>query len=111
MCRFRTCSQEAHYLSQHWHGIFPDRTASEDGPAFVNQCPTAPGMFYQYNYPLLNQTSTYWFHSHLLTQYVDGERGVLVVLFDIATDLDDPLGNSYDVDTDATIVTLADWYV
>ncbi|KAJ6579664.1 laccase [Mycena vulgaris] len=24
--------------SIHWHGIFQDRTASEDGPAFVNQC-------------------------------------------------------------------------
>ncbi|KAJ7124461.1 laccase 16 [Mycena epipterygia] len=104
--------------SIHWHGIFQDRTASEDGPAFVNQCPIAPGMFYQYNYPLLNQTGTYWFHSHLSTQYVDGERGVLVILrlvarfsvCDIATDPDDPLGDLYDVDDDSTIITLADWY-
>ncbi|KAJ7131046.1 Cupredoxin [Mycena epipterygia] len=26
------------------------------------------------------------------------------------TDLDDPLGNLYDVDDDSTVVTLADWY-
>ncbi|KAJ6550230.1 laccase 16 [Mycena capillaripes] len=83
--------------SIHWHGIFQDRTASEDGPSFVNQC--------QYNYPLLNQTGTYWFHSHLSTQYVDGERGVLVI-----SDPDDPLGHLYDVDDASTIITLADWY-
>ncbi|KAF7341807.1 Laccase 17 [Mycena sanguinolenta] len=32
--------------SIHWHGLFQDRTASEDGPSFVNQCPIAPGHFY-----------------------------------------------------------------
>ncbi|KAJ7124460.1 laccase 17 [Mycena epipterygia] len=116
--------------SIHWHGIFQDRTASEDGPAFVNQCPIAPGMFYvkrsatEYNYPLLNQTGTYWFHSHLSTQYVDGERGVLVICKHIlipfsitgitdtllTDDPDDPLGDLYDVDDDSTIITLADWY-
>ncbi|KAJ7124448.1 laccase [Mycena epipterygia] len=87
-------------------------------PAFVTQCPIAPGLFYQYNYPLLNQTGTFWFHSHLSTQYVDGERGVLVIsrfcaqfsVCDIGTDPDDPLGDLYDVDDDATIITLADWY-
>ncbi|KAJ6452315.1 laccase 17 [Mycena vitilis] len=88
----------------HWHGIFQDRTASEDGPAFVNQCPIAHGEFYGYNYPLLNQTGTYWFHSHLSTQYVDGERGTLVIY------PDDPLGHLYDVDDESTVITLADWY-
>ncbi|KAF7341772.1 Multicopper oxidase [Mycena sanguinolenta] len=32
--------------SIHWHGLFQDRTASEDGPSFVNQCPIGPGHFY-----------------------------------------------------------------
>ncbi|KAJ7101875.1 Cupredoxin [Mycena epipterygia] len=31
------------------------------------------------NFPLLGQTGTYWFHSHLSTQYIDGERGTLVI--------------------------------
>ncbi|KAJ6550122.1 laccase 16 [Mycena capillaripes] len=92
--------------SIHWHGIFQDRTASEDGPSFVNQCPIPDGGFYrEYNYPLLSQTGTYWFHSHLSTQYVDGERGVLVIY-----DPEDPLGHLYDVDDESTIITLADWY-
>ncbi|KAF7346709.1 Laccase 16 [Mycena sanguinolenta] len=94
----------------HWHGLFQMRTASEDGPAFVNQCPIALNQFYQYiiphmTSPLNNQTGTFWFHSHLSTQYVDGERGVVVVY-----DPEDPLGHLYDVDDDSTIITLADWY-
>ncbi|KAJ7713598.1 putative laccase 6 precursor [Mycena metata] len=91
--------------SIHWHGLFQDRTASEDGPAFVNQCPIAPGSFYQYNFPVGNQTGTYWFHSHLSTQYADGERGTLVIY-----DPDDPQKNLWDVDDASTVITLADWY-
>ncbi|KAJ6536429.1 laccase 16 [Mycena vulgaris] len=90
---------------QHWHGIFQDRTSSEDGPSFVNQCPIAPGSFYQYNFPLLEQTGTYWFHSHLSTQYIDGERGTLVIC-----NPDDPQKALWDVDDPSTIITLADWY-
>jgi len=89
----------------HWHGLFQERTGSEDGPAFVNQCPIANDQFYVYDYPLDNQTGTFWFHSHLSTQYVDGERGVLVIY-----DPNDPLADLYDVDDDSTIIALADWY-
>ncbi|KAJ7150535.1 laccase [Mycena crocata] len=90
--------------SIHWHGILQSRTATEDGPSFVNQCPIAPQKFYQYNFPLLDQTGTYWYHSHLSTQYIDGARGVLVVY------PDDPLKHMWDVDDKNTIITLADWY-
>ncbi|KAJ7676837.1 laccase 17 [Mycena polygramma] len=90
--------------SVHWHGIFQDRTATEDGPSFVNQCPVAPGHFYQYNFPLFNQTGSYWFHSHLSTQYIDGERGTLVIY------PDDPQKSLWDFDDQNTIITLADWY-
>ncbi|KAJ6578235.1 Cupredoxin [Mycena capillaripes] len=85
-------------------GLFQSQTGSEDGPSFVNQCPIANGQFYQYNIPLRNQTGTFWFHSHLSTQYVDGERGTLVIY------PDDPLMDLYDVDNEQTIITLADWY-
>ncbi|KAJ6562302.1 laccase 16, partial [Mycena capillaripes] len=91
--------------SIHWHGIFQDRTATEDGPSFVNQCPISPNASYQYNFPLFNQTGTYWFHSHLSTQYIDGERGTLVIY------PDDPQKSMWDVDDVSTIITLADWYV
>ncbi|KAF9482102.1 laccase 16 [Pholiota conissans] len=92
-------------VSIHWHGLFQSRTGSEDGPAFVNQCPIAPGHSYTYDIPLNGQAGTFWYHSHLSSQYVDGLRGALVVYDPI-----DPHLSLYDVDDASTVITLADWY-
>ncbi|KAF8523282.1 laccase [Hysterangium stoloniferum] len=91
--------------SIHWHGLFQHRTASEDGPAMVTQCPIAPGHSYTYDIPLNGQSGTFWYHSHLSTQYVDGLRGPLVIY-----DNNDPNIGLYDVDDATTVITLADWY-
>ncbi|GLB41486.1 putative multicopper oxidase family protein [Lyophyllum shimeji] len=89
----------------HWHGLYQFRTASEDGPAGVNQCPIAPGHSYTYDIPLNGQAGTFWYHSHLSSQYVDGLRGPLVVY-----DPQDPHLALYDIDDANTVITLADWY-
>jgi len=91
--------------SIHWHGLFQHRTNEADGPAFVSQCPIAPNNSFLYNIPLREQTGTFWYHSHLSTQYCDGLRGPLVIY-----DPEDPLKDMYDVDDESTIITLADWY-
>ncbi|KAF5360046.1 hypothetical protein D9758_007627 [Tetrapyrgos nigripes] len=92
-------------LTIHWHGLFQMRTASEDGPAFVNQCPVSPQHSYTYDIPLNGQAGTFWYHSHLSSQYVDGLRGPFVVY-----DAEDPHLSLYDVDDENTVITLADWY-
>ncbi|PPQ70228.1 hypothetical protein CVT24_013086 [Panaeolus cyanescens] len=84
--------------SIHWHGLFQVRTASEDGPAMVNQCPIAPGHSYTYDIPLNGQSGTFWYHSHLSSH-------ALVVY-----DPQDPHASLYDVDDASTVITLADWY-
>ncbi|KAG9084204.1 laccase [Ceratobasidium sp. 370] len=89
----------------HWHGLFQASTAMEDGPAFVTQCPISQFNSYTYEIPLHDQTGTFWYHSHLSSQYVDGLRGPLVIY-----DPDDPQKNLYDVDDASTVITLADWY-
>ncbi|KAF8521720.1 laccase [Hysterangium stoloniferum] len=91
--------------SVHWHGIFQPRNAFNDGPSFVTQCPIAPNQTYQYQLVLGQQTGTFWYHSHLSTQYVDGLRGPLVIY-----DPDDPHKGLYDVDDATTVITLSDWY-
>jgi iron transport multicopper oxidase len=65
---------------------------------------------------------TFWYHSHFEAQYCDGLRGALII-----DDPNDPQKSLYDVDngekdlikrtshrpkisSDATIITLADWY-
>ncbi|KAF8907135.1 putative laccase 1d precursor [Mucidula mucida] len=92
-------------FSIHWHGFFQAKTSAMDGPAFVNQCPIAPGADFTYAFDTAGQTGSYWYHSHLSTQYCDGLRGAFIVY-----DPDDPLAHLYDVDDESTIITLADWY-
>ncbi|KAH8824577.1 laccase [Flagelloscypha sp. PMI_526] len=89
----------------HWHGLFQFRTSSEDGPAFVNQCPIAPNHSYTYDIPLNGQAGTFWYHSHLESQYIDGLKGALVIY-----DSDDPHKSRYDIDDANTVITLSDWY-
>ncbi|KAL4252548.1 Laccase [Abortiporus biennis] len=89
----------------HWHGFFQKGTNWADGPAFVNQCPIASGDSFLYNFNAPDQAGTFWYHSHLSTQYCDGLRGPFVVY-----DPSDPHASLYDVDDESTVITLADWY-
>ncbi|KAF8071931.1 Cu-oxidase-domain-containing protein [Lyophyllum atratum] len=84
-------------------GIF-QTTASEydEGSAFVTTCPIAPASSYTYEVPLGTQTGTFWYHSELSVQYVDGLRGALIV-YDPA----DPHRSLYDVDD---LTTVCDWW-
>uniref|UniRef100_UPI0001529956 laccase n=1 Tax=Trametes maxima TaxID=259368 RepID=UPI0001529956 len=91
--------------SVHWHGFFQQGTNWADGPAFINQCPISPGHSFLYDFQVPNQAGTFWYHSHLSTQYCDGLRGPFVVY-----DPNDPHASRYDVDNDDTTITLADWY-
>jgi iron transport multicopper oxidase len=91
--------------SLHWHGLFQAGTVWADGPAFVSQCPIAPGNSFLYDFVAKNQTGTFWYHSHLSTQYCDGLRGPLVIY-----DPNDPYLSLYDVDNETTVITVADWY-
>ncbi|KAI0351345.1 hypothetical protein OH77DRAFT_1498596 [Trametes cingulata] len=91
--------------SIHWHGLFQHTTNWADGPAFVTQCPITTGHDFLYNFHVPDQTGTYWYHSHLATQYCDGLRGGLVIY-----DPHDPQAHLYDVDDESTVITLADWY-
>ncbi|KAI0690882.1 laccase B [Cerioporus squamosus] len=91
--------------SIHWHGLFQHGNNWADGGAFVNQCPIVAGNSFLYDFTAADQAGTYWYHSHLNTQYCDGLRGAMVVY-----DPQDPHKDLYDVDDDSTVITLADWY-
>ncbi|KAJ6463685.1 laccase [Mycena vitilis] len=91
--------------SIHWHGFFQRNTSWADGPSFVTQCPIAANHSFLYDFQAPGQAGTYWYHSHLSTQYCDGLRGPMVVY-----DLLDPQRFLYDIDDESTVITLADWY-
>lgn len=77
---------------QHWHGLFQAGTNEMDGATFVTQCPIVPNNSFvwvcellsvphvlieqlcRYNFSVPDQSGTYWYHSHLSSQYCDGLR-------------------------------------
>ncbi|KAG6844817.1 Acyl-coenzyme A oxidase 2 [Tephrocybe sp. NHM501043] len=91
--------------SIHWHGILQNKTNWEDGVSFITQCPIAANDSFVYDFRVYDQAGTFWYHSHLSTQYCDGLRGPFIIY-----DPSDPHKSLYDVDNESTIITLSDWY-
>ncbi|KAI1791000.1 laccase 2 [Ganoderma leucocontextum] len=89
----------------HWHGFFQQGTNWADGVAMISQCPISADNSFLYDFTATDQAGTFWYHSHLSTQYCDGLRGPMVVY-----DPDDPHASLYDVDDETTVITLSDWY-
>ncbi|KAJ5175046.1 conidial pigment biosynthesis oxidase Abr1/brown 1 [Penicillium canariense] len=83
----------------HWHGLHQYMTGYMDGAPGVTQCPIPPGRSMRYVVDV-NQTGTYWYHSHRMGQYPDGLRGALIV-----HDPDAP----FEYDDEFTLL-LSDWY-
>jgi iron transport multicopper oxidase len=92
--------------SINYDGIFVQtENAYDEGSPFVTTCPIAPSASYTYELPLGQQTGTFWYHSQLSVQYVDGLRGALIIY-----DPEDPQQHLYDVDDESTIWQVGDWW-
>ncbi|KAL4558209.1 hypothetical protein LXL04_036407 [Taraxacum kok-saghyz] len=52
-------------ISIHWHGIRQLRSGWADGPAYITQCPIQTGQSYVYNFTIIGQTGTLWYHAHV----------------------------------------------
>lgn len=49
----------------HWHGVEQLRTGWADGPAYVTQCPIAPGGHFTQRFTITGQEGTVWWHAHV----------------------------------------------
>lgn len=65
--------------SVHWHGMYQNGTNHMDGTIGVTQCPIAPGHSFTYEFEVMGQSGTYWYHGHHGAQAVDGLYGPLIV--------------------------------
>ncbi|XP_057523705.1 laccase-17-like [Amaranthus tricolor] len=52
-------------ISIHWHGIRQLRSGWADGPAYITQCPIQTGQTYVYNFTIVGQRGTLWWHAHI----------------------------------------------
>ncbi|XP_073009389.1 putative laccase-11 [Typha latifolia] len=48
----------------HWHGVRQLRSGWADGPSYVTQCPIQMGQSYVYNFTIVEQRGTLWWHAH-----------------------------------------------
>lgn len=72
-------NQAANATSFHWHGIYQNGSNWMDGTVGITQCPIAPGKKFTYEFRIIGQSGTYWYHSHQGTQASDGLLGPLIV--------------------------------
>ncbi|KAE8734637.1 Laccase-17 [Hibiscus syriacus] len=52
-------------ITIHWHGIRQLRSGWEDRPAYVTQCPIQTGQSYVYNFTIVGQRGTLFWHAHI----------------------------------------------
>ncbi|XP_027352183.1 laccase-17-like isoform X2 [Abrus precatorius] len=52
-------------ITIHWHGIRQLQSGWADGPAYVTQCPIQSGQSYVYNYTIVGQRGTLFWHAHI----------------------------------------------
>ncbi|CAF0727235.1 unnamed protein product [Adineta steineri] len=89
-------------ITIHWHGLLQMNTLDMDGVPGVTQCSIEPNETFLYKYKTMNQSGTYWYHSHYSIQYGDGLKGILII-----KDVNDPFQYLYE---DEDILQLTDWY-
>lgn len=82
--------------SVHWHGLLLPNFY--DGVPYLNTPPIAPGESFTYEFAL-NQSGTYWYHSHTMLQEQSGVYGSIVI---------EPKEETLEYDKDLVIV-LSDW--
>ncbi|CAE6250595.1 unnamed protein product [Arabidopsis arenosa] len=61
----KVVNQVSNNISIHWHGIRQLRSGWADGPAYITQCPIQTGQSYVYNYTIVGQRGTLWYHAHI----------------------------------------------
>ncbi|KAK1270572.1 Laccase-17 [Acorus gramineus] len=52
-------------ITIHWHGVRQLLSVWADGPAYVTQCPIQTGQSYVYNFTVVGQMGTLWWHAHI----------------------------------------------
>ncbi|KAJ1034863.1 hypothetical protein NDA18_000471 [Ustilago nuda] len=62
----------------HWHGQYQRGSNEMDGSAGITECGIAPGTTFTYNWTV-QQSGSYWWHSHYGPTYADGLFGPLIL--------------------------------
>lgn len=82
--------------SVHWHGLLLPNFY--DGVPYLSTPPIMPGEIFRYEFPL-QQSGTYWYHSHTMLQEQSGVYGSIVI---------EPKEKTLEYD-DELVLVISDW--
>ncbi|KAI5736662.1 hypothetical protein M8J76_005883 [Diaphorina citri] len=89
----------------HWHGVYQRHTPHSDGVPLLTQCPIIPETTYRYKFPAMPY-GTFFYHSHIGFQKMDGLEGPLVIRRPKKAD---PNRDQYDTDYPSHTIIITDW--
>ncbi|TMW86063.1 hypothetical protein EJD97_021995 [Solanum chilense] len=61
----KVINQVSNNISIHWHGLRQLANGWADGPAYVTQCPIQFNKSYTYNFTIIGQRGTLFWHAHI----------------------------------------------
>ncbi|KAG4948117.1 hypothetical protein JHK82_041295 [Glycine max] len=87
-------------ITIHWHGVRQVGSGWSDGPSYITQCPIQSGQSYVYNFSMVGQRGTLFWHAHtscgewwnvdpeaLITQALHTEGGPKPMLLTLNSDI------------------------
>ncbi|KAG1362292.1 laccase-6 [Cocos nucifera] len=61
----RVTNETPYNATIHWHGVRQRLTCWSDGPAYLTQCPIQAGQTFTYEFTLVQQKGTLFWHAHI----------------------------------------------
>ncbi|XP_046465193.1 uncharacterized protein [Neodiprion pinetum] len=89
----------------HWHGILQEGTQWMDGVPKITQCGIPESSSFRYVF-FVNESGTYFYHSHTGFQKTNGHNGALIVRRPIS---DEPARKLYSEDKSGHVMVLTDY--
>ncbi|OAY62136.1 laccase-6 [Manihot esculenta] len=61
----RVTNESPYNATIHWHGVRQILSCWFDGPSYITQCPIQPGQSFTYEFTLVRQKGTFFWHAHV----------------------------------------------
>ncbi|KAF2315192.1 hypothetical protein GH714_038388 [Hevea brasiliensis] len=61
----KVTNESPYNVTIHWHGVRQILSCWFDGPSYITQCPIQPGQSFTYEFTLVRQKGTFFWHAHV----------------------------------------------
>ncbi|KAM7260955.1 hypothetical protein ACFE04_026430 [Oxalis oulophora] len=61
----KVTNETPHNITIHWHGVRQILSCWFDGPSYITQCPIQPGQSFTYEFTMVKQKGTFFWHAHV----------------------------------------------